>query len=160
MLLPILHDDLGQPGVDVHLDFLDISKGGILFQEGFDGIAHPGLQLGLAGAVVHMVFGRQAACIHPLEFDIAGKVHTLRCNPEVNLQPVLPTRKGVQDIVGAANSHELADVMSQVLIKETREILSERSEVLQNPEFSDFLGEGEGVVLGGNGVFLHGIFLF
>ena len=62
---------------------------------------------------------------------------------------LLFSSEDVKDIVRAADANELADIVTEIFVKETLEVLSERSEVLQNPEFSDFLGEGEGVVLCG-----------
>lgn len=151
----------GQPGVDVHLFFLDVGERGILFQESLCRIAYPGFQLGIVRTVVYKVFGRLAARLHALKLYEVKQFHALRSNPEVNLQQLIFACEMVKDVVRATDGNKFADVVSQVLVKKARKVLPQRSKVLQNPELADFLGESEGVVFCGDSVvgFLHSVFV-
>lgn len=140
----------------------DVGEGGILLEDHFGGIADPRLQLGASRAVIDMVSGREAAGLDQGELDIVGKGKALRRHPKFNIHlPEVPG-KGIEDIIGGADDCQLAEIVSELLVEETPEAHSERSDIPQHPEVAGVLDKRERVVDGGRCVvgFLHSVFGF
>ena len=101
-----------------------------------------------------MILGGETSSIHEGKFYVTGKIHFLSGHAEFDVHALCVTSQDIQDIIGSTDKRQFADVMAQILIKEAVELLSDGVDVLDDPELSDFLGEGKCVV------FLHSVFRF
>ena len=101
-----------------------------------------------------MIFGGKTAGIHQGEFHATRKVHFLRRHAKLDVHSLGVASQDIEDKICSAHEGQFEEIMPQVLIKESVELLPKGFNVLDHPEFADFLGQSESVV------FLHSVFRF
>lgn len=101
-----------------------------------------------SGAVIYVVLSRQVAGLDEFKFHVVREIDPIFRYFEIDDHLSLSFGEDVQYIVTGSAGSNLAKVMAHILEEIGLESLGERSHVIEQPEFPDFLGESESVVSG------------
>ena len=128
--------------------FPDIGKGGERHDDFPDGGVEPGFQLGLSGAVVHIILGGKMALLYQFELHIIGQLKPLVGSHQFDGHFLGSIGQDIQDLASHHAHGELQEVVPHLFVKVGLELLVEGLNVVQHPKPTVVLGEGKSAIDG------------